>query len=116
MSKKSFDESALDNIIGGMTSPVIPTTEDSITPPVPQQGAPSSPNKVGRKRKGVCHLTVSLPENTASRLRALSGKTGQPISSIVDYLLTKAIDNYENTYGKLVIKQPKKKELSEFLG
>lgn len=114
MSKKSFDESALDNIIGGMTSPVesFPRKEEPESVPgseTPLRGKP------GRKRKGVVHVTVSLPESTAGRLRALSAKTGQQISSIVDYLLAKTLDNYEKKHGKLVLPRQKRKELSEFL-
>ena len=114
MSKKSFDESALDNIIGGMTSPVETfSSNENISPTPPEQ--PSVKGKPGRKKKGVTHVTVSLSENTAMRLRALSAKTGQQISSIVEYLLTKTLDNFEKKHGKLILPQNKKKELSEFL-
>ena len=114
MSKKTFDESALDNIIGGMTSPVKAFPGDEKNSPTPPE-QPAVKGKPGRKKKGVTHVTVSLTENTAMRLRAMSAKTGQQISSIVDYLLTKPLDNFEKKHGKLILPENKKKELSEFL-
>ena len=71
--------------------------------------------KVGRKKKDITNVTMSLPTNTAVRLKALSIKTGQTASSIVDYVLSKVLDNYEKTNGELTIVPKKKKELSDFL-
>lgn len=112
MAKKSFNEDALDNIISGITAPVpqapAQTEQEEATPL-------TTAKKVGRKKKDITHVTMSLPTNTAVRLKALSIKTGQTASSIVDYVLSKVLDNYEKTNGELTIVPKKKKELSDFL-
>ena len=98
---------SIDNIISGITAPVPQEpaqTEQEEATPLP------TAKKVGRKKKDITHVT-----NTAVRLKALSIKTGQTASSIVDYVLSKVLDNYEKTNGELTIVPKKKKELSDFL-
>lgn len=112
MAKKTFNEDALDNIISGITSPLPQASVQEI-----EDGEFAQPavKKVGRKKKDVTHVTISLPTSTATRLKALSIKTGQTASSIVDYVLSKVLDKYEEANGKLTIVPNVKKELSDFL-
>ena len=108
MSKNHINQSAMESLIGGLTS--------SIQPEASSSSKPSSPKR-GRAKRSVEaeQVTMFIDKSLMDKVRALAFQEGFSIKEIFTAGMTQFIDNFEAKYGKLPVARSKSGGIQELM-
>lgn len=114
---KGIDKNAMDKLISGLSG-----NEENIYTEHEQaneESHTSEPPKQSQKRKGNRnhpvkeHICATVKADSLNKIRAIAKTEGITINSIIDLGLDVVIKKYEELYGTIQVKKPKKGDVGK---